>query len=549
MTAQSQESNTSGEISTDIAVVYLRVSTEEQGKKGFSIEAQRKIALDYIDDHNNKVKEKILKGNYLYAPDELIVKEIKPASKVFKEESIDEDLFSSLTSRPILKQLLEMAQRREFKHIIVYSRDRLTRNFEQFIALKYFLKKNNIQIHYTRPGESLNVEDNKINRFLDNILASVAELEANTIGIRVKSGCIQCVKKGNWPGGTPPYGYVLKSEKIKGRSHHISKLQPSTYEKIRVLEVFELYGKGYGYRRIAKIMNEKYDDPIWTKSKVEKILKNETYTGKITWNRRGGRRHPNEKGALVQSSQIEGIQFIDSHYWDESVKLREKKAALKDSNYYDTSYLLKGKLVCDKCDKKLKTKNYGKGSVVYRCPTISGTRSELTLDKTKIETLVLEKINHHLNSYNLSKLWESYKARKDKYVSKEAPSIEKLRTDIIEIEKLQQNLKSLVSNLNVEEDIEFKIALRDKLNAEDLNLIKVKAQHEEKIEEYKNFINSFFSNEEEYLKSLEKYKIDINALSLRDQRLFIDILIDEIVVNKNDESLDINIIFSPPKEV
>ncbi|KZL93595.1 recombinase family protein [Clostridium magnum] len=168
----------------------------------------------------------------------------------------------------------------------------MTRDFEQFIALKYILNRNNIKIHYTLPGENIDIEDKKINRFVDNILASVAELEANVISIRVKSGSKITVKNGNWAGGRPPYGYLIQRIKIPGRSRPIAKLKPSIYERSLIVNIFKFYNLGYGYRKIAQLMNDMCGNNAWTKGKIESIIKNETYTGYITWDRRGGRRHP-----------------------------------------------------------------------------------------------------------------------------------------------------------------------------------------------------------------------------------------------------------------
>lgn len=537
-------------ISKEIAIAYLRVSTQEQEKEGFSLITQKKAANDYIERYNDNIIKNSLDKPLLDLPENFILKEVKPASIVYSKNRND-SLFSNLNSRPLLKTILEMAQRKQFNHLIVFTRDRLTRNFEEFIALKYMLKRNGIRIHYSRSGESLDVEDTKISRFIDNILASVAELEANTIGVRVKNGCTQCIKNGNWAGGKAPYGYILKSRKVPGRKNKIANLKPSAYEKIRVLDIFSLYGKGFSYRKIAEILNKKYDENIWTKSKVEKILKNETYTGKITWNRRGGRRHPNSKYEPIYSNSIEEIQFIDEDYWRGSADLRHKKSLLKDSKYYDTDYLLKGKLFCGVCGSKLNTKNYGKKLLVYRCPTKLElkSKSELILYKKDIEPIVINKINSYINNGDPNLLWESYSLEREKIINEKTSLIKDLKLDIENIQRLQNNLASILKALSLS-DKEFETTLRDKLNTEDLNLTKVKSKREKIIDEYEEFIKTnLFFNKEEYISSLSKFKIDINDLSQRDKRLFIDILIDKITVTKINNNFDINIIFNPPKNI
>lgn len=552
--------------SNELAIAYLRVSTDEQEKKGLSTAVQKKAAENYVEEYNRSVDFEYSNGDYsnnkIQLDENMILKETKPASTVMNN-SVEETLSDSLKNRPILQYILSMAQKKQFKHLIVFTRDRLCRDFDQYIALKYMLNKNDIKIHYSRPGENFNLEDKKISRFLDNILASVAELEANIISVRVKDGAVQCVRNGNWPGGRPPYGYLIKNIEISGRSHKIAKLKPSTYEENKVLEIFTLYGKGYGYRNIARLMNITYDTDIYTKSKIEKIIKNETYTGRITWNRRGGRRHPNRKEEPIHSNVISELQIINKKQWDSLVKLRHRKWEIKDSKYFNTPYLLKDKLVCSKCQSKLKPKNYGKNSAgknycVYKCPTKDGARSELVIKKDFIEKLVIDKISTSLLFGSIDQLWNTYLIKKQKEVAPRKALINELTSRIKSTTSLKDNIETMKDDLedvdhqfdeSIKKDlIDYKTDLLDKLTHQEVLLQKLIERYRCELEYTKNFIEkNFFKNKDDYEAALQNFRVNLNEFDDRSKRLLIDIIVDKIVVHKIQDTIKLDIILNPPK--
>ncbi|MDF2523243.1 MAG: putative recombinase, partial [Clostridiales bacterium] len=99
------------------AAAYLRVSSPGQEKEGYSLDFQRAAARKYAE-----TKELILN-------DELIFDEVRPASKVYVKPEVQIDEFeSSLDARPRLKELIEAAEKKKFKHLIVFSRDRISRD-------------------------------------------------------------------------------------------------------------------------------------------------------------------------------------------------------------------------------------------------------------------------------------------------------------------------------------------------------------------------------------------------------------------------------------
>lgn len=554
----------SSHITPETAVAYVRVSTSKQGEKGASLNVQRKTALEYIDRYNSEHM-----NSRIILDDNLILSEIKPASTV---ENGVTDFTGILKTRPVLEHIMGMVFRRAFKHLIIYSRDRLTRDFNQFITLKYLLNKYGIKIHYSRPGDSLNIEDNKINRFVDNILASVAEFEANIISIRVKAGGSQTVRNGNWPGGRAPYGYYLESEKVPRRKNKICKLKRSYYEMQKVEEIFTLYNKGYGYRKIAQFMNSSYEETIWTKSKVEKIIHNEVYTGKIVWNRRGGRRHPNTKGNPIFSNKVDDdVKIIDDDLWKNSEAMRIKKLTVKDPQYFITKYLFKGKVYCNKCKKMMTTKNYGTKSV-YKCETKADNKSEMIIEHKTLDNYLLKELDFSLLDSNLDILWEKYSQKKISYLDKIKNNISINKTSLEDMQPIKENLLSMINELNSsvqadsstkentsvsEENINDKKSKKqkidmnidsiilDKLKQELLSLEKQKQATESKLKELEASLQC------KYIDSFDLFKETIfnftkifSGLDLYSKRYFIDLLVDKIYVEKTDKNIKCEINFS-----
>lgn len=530
----------------NIAFAYLRVSTEDQGEKGLSIEHQNEMAIKYVEEYNKKLDTNdspkiVLDPKNIYT-------EIKPASTIFSN-SIDNDLKENLRSRPELLKIIEAAQNKKFGHLILLSRDRLTRDFQQFIALKYLLSKNGIKIHYTRPGENLEIEDKKISRFIDNILASVAELEANVISLRVKGGSRLCVKNGYWSGGRPPLGYISKGIKKEGRTRKLSILVPSYYERNQIQKVFEYYNFGYGYRKIAEFMNKQYESSIWTKSKVEAIIKNETYTGRIAWDRRGGRRHPGKHDEIEYSSFNEDLCFISKENWDTVTKLRAYKTEVKDPKYYDTPYLLKNKLVCGKCGNKLESRNYGRNKngeniCIYRCPTKSEGKYELVLNKDEIEVLVLKELSALMSSSsnfdnNIDKMWDIYTKERQRHNTILTEELTDLDEKIKEVEMLRTNIQHMLSDIE-DKDLGQKILHQDTL----LSKLKIRYEKEKSIKISK-MKDKFIEDKSEYKKILHRFLVNLQDLDTRSKRMFIDLIVSKIIINDFNGQSSIKIIINP----
>lgn len=504
----------------NLAVIYLRVSTERQSSDGTSIDTQREYAEAYCKKHNLVPLA--------------FFQEKESASKVRNTNtSISSNLFDALRNRPQLQQVLRMAQQQKFKHIIVYSRDRLIRNLEMQVALDAFFIKYNIQVHYSKTSESVKTENSKLSKFLELILGSVSELESSLISSRVRSGLEQRLRNGKWLGGRPPYGYILKANDSNNKS---STLKPSIYQSRIVEHIFNLYTSyGYGYRKIADILNQmNVTDSEWTKGKIESILKNETYTGRIAWNRRS--RNGANNGQVAYSPTIADAEIVSQTQWKISKKIRQDKSRLKDTKYFNTPYLLRDKLYCSECGIPMKTKSYGKDKYgndregIYRCHVDKGVTPHFKLKKSQIEHAFLDAFSKLTGAKTVDNCWNSYCNR----VANEKQYHEKLSSEIeVSIAK-KEEMKSQTKKLMYMKDLDPSLVtgLEEELIIieNEINELRFRSAA------LKNVENAYFKNAAEMSVFLNKFMTDeFTGLCTTQKRVIIDILIDKIFVDKNYE--------------
>ena len=99
------------------------------------------------------------------------------------------------------------------------------------------------------------------------MLGSFSEFERKLIAERTKSGRIANHKKELSSGGRPPFGYKMKDKKLIVNEE----------EAEIVKEIFKLRNKG----KTLEFIGNKFG---MSKQRIHGIIKNQTYTGKYTYN-------------------------------------------------------------------------------------------------------------------------------------------------------------------------------------------------------------------------------------------------------------------------
>lgn len=142
--------------------IYIRVSTEDQAKEGYSLEVQR----EYLESFAEREGLEIF--------------------KIYQDDGIS----GYTTERPALKQLLKDAKQKKFDLVLVYKIDRFSRNLKDMLNLVDELFKHGVGFKSaTEPFDSTT----SAGKLMCQQLGSFAEFERNRIAERVFPGMIKGV--------------------------------------------------------------------------------------------------------------------------------------------------------------------------------------------------------------------------------------------------------------------------------------------------------------------------------------------------------------------
>lgn len=227
------------------AAIYTRVSTEDQAKEGFSLDAQLEKLRAYCTARGWNIA-----GEY-----------------------VDEGYSGRKTRRPAYMRMMEEIEK--WDALLVIKMDRIHRNSKNFMLMMEDLGKKGKE--FVSMMESLDTST-AMGRFVMDIIQRIAQLESEQIGERVYIGMEQKAKQnGGVLGFNIPYGY----DYIEG------KLVVNDSESIIVKNIFDMYRNKLSMKKIAEILNQKKIptklNKIWGPQTVSLILKNPVYCGFLHW--------------------------------------------------------------------------------------------------------------------------------------------------------------------------------------------------------------------------------------------------------------------------
>lgn len=188
-------------------LIYLRVSTKEQAKEGYSIPAQREACLKYIRD----------KGWILV------------------DEYVDRGESAKTSDRPQLQEMLQrIRDDKSVNAVVVHKIDRLARNMEDHVVIKAALRKNDVQL----VSVTENIEDSASGRLVEGILAAIAEFYSANLANEVKKGMLQKAKSGGCV-YQAPFGYRNVTEDQGGKLVSVVKVDENEAHFVQM--AFKLY--------------------------------------------------------------------------------------------------------------------------------------------------------------------------------------------------------------------------------------------------------------------------------------------------------------------
>jgi len=225
--------------------IYTRVSTEDQAREGFSLDAQKERLIAYCEAQGWDITD-------LYQ---------------------DEGHSGRNTRRPAYQRMLEEKDRWEI--MLVMKMDRIHRNSKNFMIMMESLEKWGKK--FTSMNESLDTS-NAVGRFVVDIIQRIAQLESEQIGERTYMGMSQKAETGiGLLGFNPPYGYTI----------HNGNLIEISEEALLVQGIFDAYHRGKSMGWIAEEMNRNNNltrrGVKWTVWSISRVLHNPIYAGYLRW--------------------------------------------------------------------------------------------------------------------------------------------------------------------------------------------------------------------------------------------------------------------------
>ena len=279
--------------------IYIRVSTEEQAKHGYSLDSQKERLEAYSKE----------KGYQIY--------------KIYADEG--KSARSHFTARKELLKLLDAVKEHKIDRIVFWRLDRWFRNIQDYYKVQEILDKNNVD--WECSDEEYNTTTANGRLYL-NIKLSIAQNESDQTGDRIRFNFENMVKNkkaifGNK--GMPP-GYMVTGP--KGNKYVVK--NPDEIELTN--DMFDKLESMKSIRQVLVYINEKYNKE-YLYSNFKKHFKNTLYIGK----------YRDIDGYCEPYLTIDRWNKIQKILKDRNVKVYNKK----------NTYIFSGLLRCPICNSKL----------------------------------------------------------------------------------------------------------------------------------------------------------------------------------------------------
>jgi site-specific DNA recombinase len=197
----------------DRAVVYARVSTEDQAQNGVSLDAQVTRCLEYVSSQNYELADTV----------------------------IDAGISGKTTDRPGLQRILSLVNKKKIQHVVTLKLDRLSRRTIDALNLVETLTKKNVKLHLVTENGSVN-SDNADDEFMLTLKAGFAQLERKKIAERTKFALDRKRQLGERISLNAPYGQRFENGKVVDKPE----------EQKVIMKVHDFHSEGHSLRSISK---------------------------------------------------------------------------------------------------------------------------------------------------------------------------------------------------------------------------------------------------------------------------------------------------------
>ena len=375
-----------------IAGVYIRVSTEDQAREGFSLGEQEEKLLQLC-----KFKE-------------------LEVYKVYKDAGISA---KDMEHRPQFQEMIKDMKEGKLNYIVAYKLDRITRSVRDLEELISVLEQYNCFLLCDRDDVNTSTANG---RFFVRMLTVLSQLEIEIVSERTKFGLNGAIKSGHIP-GQRPFGYKSADDK---------RMVIDNATRPYVEKIFDMYLEGKSFQQIANYFKENniYPKKNWKDTTIQKIIDNKIYMGDYEQYKRIGKQENLEP--IVYMNVVEPI--ISRAKWKECQRQKERN---QRTYTRDRVYTFFQRLKCPNCSRIMKCKGSGGTKRKYMYYTCE--HCHINFNEDHVEHLLRDFI-YDLLEYDMAVKKFFLPVLEDKTNNIDTTSIDK---EIRDLEKQRNRIKDL----------------------------------------------------------------------------------------------------------
>ena len=375
-----------------VAGVYIRVSTEDQAREGFSLREQEEKLLQLC-----KFKE-------------------LEVYKVYKDAGISA---KDMEHRPQFQEMLKDMKEGKLNYIVAYKLDRITRSVRDLEELISVLEHYNCFLLCDRDDVNTSTANG---RFFVRMLTVLSQLEIEIVSERTKFGLNGAIKSGHIP-GQRPFGYKSAEDK---------RMVIDNATRRHVEKIFDMYLEGKSFQQIANFFKENniYQKKNWKDTTIQKIIDNKIYMGDYEQYKQIGKQENLEP--IVYMNVVEPI--ISRAKWEECQRQKERN---QRTYTRDRVYTFFQRLKCPNCSRIMKCKGSGGTKRKYMYYTCE--YCHINFNEDHVEHLLRDFI-YDLLEYDMAVKNFFLPVLEDKTNNIDTTSIDK---EIRDLEKQRDRIKDL----------------------------------------------------------------------------------------------------------